>query len=119
MTDLTAISGLVDAKIVGNGHEFSLNDPEKLNRLENMFKNASVEMPTGCPFDECYLSLTMQSGETWVVYPATDGCGIIKTSSDVFYRYSFGDDEVKDGNSELFWVLFGIDIKDLRDIFGQ
>ena len=48
-----------------------------------------------------------------------DGCGIIKTSSDVFYRYSYGDDEVKDGNNELFWELFGIDIKDLRDIFWQ
>lgn len=103
--DISDICELTGAKLVGNGKEFICNDTKALETLENIFEISESITETSCPFDECALYITKKDGTTGIIYPASDSCNVIKTSSGY---YTYGDETAGYDNSSKFWALFDI-----------
>ena len=93
----------------GQAHEpIVLNDPDKLEKLQNLIVCSTLADPSGCPFGYAKLVITDSEGTRFDLYPATDSCCRYFINGSFFSYDTSRGKENHDTNQVLF-DLFGIE----------
>ncbi len=99
------VSPITEAKLEGDYLEAPIYlEKEKLARLEEILKNAKFDNSLGGCGYYTKLTITMENGETMVIFKGTDGCDTIAFGS--YGGYLLGDAQNRE-----FWEMFGLDIE--------